>query len=773
MTNLSELVKRLSAPLWLGLALIIVLAAGIATAQETTGGLQGTIKDPSGAVVAKAKVVVSGTTLIGTKDVVTDASGYYRFANLPSGIYTIDVSAKGFKASKHEGVKIEVGHLPTLVITLDVGAESTTVEVTADAPVIDVTTTQNQTNVSSEALHNLPTGTSFQSVIQYAPMARNEPLAGDSSQGAGTGGGVPGSSGNGRSVWLFDWRCGRLRSSYLVEGQDTENVSGGYSKANVPMEFIQEVQVKTSGVGAEYGGALGGVINVIMQKGSNQFHGSLFTTYNTSSADANTFQTNLRYDPRGTASTVQDPAYQEYHRKKDNYLNMQPGATLGGPILKDRLWFFGGLSPMITSDNRSVDFTNSTATSGATNTYFAQQSQTYFTNARLDYELNSRVRLFASWLYQYAREEGDNLPIADPVASQSSYLNLSINSPISTYSHDYGWSAPNATYNFGADITLTDKLVATTRFGYFFENYHDFGWPTSGVDLAWGSAASSSTLDNAGNALPSSLYGTQGSQTAAYNDTYTTLNASKHIQFNQDFAYYRSFGKWGTHNLKAGYQLNHLSNVINQNGNVPYVRLYPGAAQSESPNTSVGGANCNLLTAEWGYCAGQYGYAYVYDFATVLTSPAVDRNHAFYGQDSWTLGHGVTVDLGLRIEKESLPAPNGVKVSAIDFAWSDKIEPRLGVAWDPTQKGKMKVFGSYGVVNDVMKLLVAQTSWGAQAYEYCYYPLGPNGSGTFNASDIDATFKGGRACPTGTSTTGAYFGTGKTPTSFIDSGTGV
>ncbi|WP_420237936.1 carboxypeptidase regulatory-like domain-containing protein [Telmatobacter bradus] len=738
----------------------------IAYCQETTGGLQGTVKDPSGAVVPKAKIVVSGSSLIGAKEIISDASGYYRVSNLPSGTYTVSVKAEGFKSSKREGVTIQVGHQPTVDVTLQLGDATTTVEVNEEAPVIDTTTTQNLTNLSGESLQNLPTGTSFQSVIQFAPMAHNEPLAGST---GGTGGSMPGSSGNGNSVGYSIGGAADSESAYLIEGQDTENISGGYSNANVPMDFIQEVQIKTSGISSEYGGALGGVINVVMKKGSNDYHGGLFTTYRSNLTDSNQFNSTLRYDPNGTSSTVVDPTAQQYQRKADSYTDLQPGFYIGGPVLKNRLWFFAGIAPMLNSVGREVDFTSSDSNAGKLN--FTQNSKTYYTNARLDYALNQKVRLSASWLYQYTREMGDTLPVADPIASQSSYLNTAIDSPITSYAYGYGFSAPNATWNFGADITLTQKLVSTTRFGYFFQNYHDFGWQTTGVDLDWGAGATTAN-DNAGNPLPSTLAQAEGTQTSAYNETYTKYNASKHIQLNQDFSYYIS-SRWGTHNIRAGYQLNHLSNVINQNGNVPLVYLYPGAGKKHSAMTSNGTSNCALLKTEWGYCAGQYGWAEVQDFSTILTTPAVDWNHAFYGHDSWTMGHGLTLDLGLRIEKESLPAPDGAKVSAIDFSWADKIEPRVGAAWDPTQKGKMKLFGSYGVVNDVMKLLLAQTSWGAQAYEDCYYPLGPNGSGTFADSDIDPVFVNGRGCPSAASNVGANFNGNKVPTSFVDSKTNV
>jgi hypothetical protein len=137
-----------------------------------------------------------------------------------------------------------------------VGAATEIVEVTGQAPVIDVTTNVNLTNLSADVLTDVPHGYTFQSVVQFAPMARNEPLAGTT--GGGTGGGLPGSSGNGLGYGFSIGGAADSESSYLVEGQDTENNSGGYSKANVPFDFIQEVQVKSSGIEAEHGGALGG-----------------------------------------------------------------------------------------------------------------------------------------------------------------------------------------------------------------------------------------------------------------------------------------------------------------------------------------------------------------------------------------------------------------------------------------------------------------------------------------------------------------------------------
>jgi len=98
-----------------------------------------------------------GTTLVGSKEVLTDSSGYYRFANLPPGLYTLTVTAEGFETLKHEKLALEVGHVPTVELTLHIGKVNTVVEVSTEAPQIDTTTTENMTNIPQEELKNTPT----------------------------------------------------------------------------------------------------------------------------------------------------------------------------------------------------------------------------------------------------------------------------------------------------------------------------------------------------------------------------------------------------------------------------------------------------------------------------------------------------------------------------------------------------------------------------------------------------------------------------------------
>jgi hypothetical protein len=756
-----------------------------AMAQETTGGLQGIVKDPSGAVVPNAHVVVTGSALVGSKEADTDTVGYYRFANLPPGKYTVTVTAKGFATSKRELI-LEVGHLPNIDFSLEMGASTSVVEVSAATPLIETSVNTTVNNVTEDIIKLIPHGESFQSVIQFAPSARNEPLMGAMGSGfSGTGGCSPTGCSNGAAAGYQVGGAADSENGYLVEGQDTANNIGGYSHTNVPFDFINEVEVKSTGIEAEYGAALGGVANVIMKKGGNNWHGTVVAQYNNSALNGapNDFP---RYDPKSSGTppcpTPQpnpptctgetwgfiDPTFQLYNPKKDSTKDFFPGFTLGGPIKKDRLWFFAGFNPQFTKLRRAVN--NGPTNGGVLN--FDQNLQTYYTNARIDAGLTSKIRVYASWLYQYQRLSGEILPHADSTPTQG-FFNVSSTIPPFAFSHGLGYGAPNNTTNVGADLTLTPRLIATTRFGYYFENYRDFGFPTGGTIFQWFTSGLPPAADANGNPLPASLQQSAGFFNVANNINTTTRNANKHLQFNQDLAWVKS-GLAGSHTFKFGYQLNQLSNSIFQHFNEPDINLFVGSTSPYFVAGPVGQANCanqhnvvhnppsSTRVDTIVSCQGLYGWAQVQDFGSY--GYALSRNHGFFVQDSWTMGRGVTINAGVRFEKENLPAenqPSGAPSNPINFGWGDKIAPRIGAAWDVLKNGKLKVFGSYGVVNDVMKLNLAISSFGGQYWQNCAYTLD-----TANLSTLVPAFDAaGRYCGgIGTNaTTQATWAGGTTP----------
>ncbi len=138
----------------------------------------------------------------------------------------------------------------------------------------------------------------------------------------------------------------------------------------------------------------------------------------------------------------------------------------------------------------------------------------------------------------------------------------------------------------------------------------------------------------------------------------------------------------------------------------------------------MGIANCAPFVTLYGACTGQYGYINVLDYGSGGT--ATSNNHSFFAQDSWSITRRLTINAGLRVEKEALPAENqpaGGITHPINFGWGDKIAPRIGIAWDPTGRGKMKIFGGYGQFYDQMKLNLAISSFGGQYWSNCYYAL--------------------------------------------------
>jgi len=783
-------IKRLSARIGRLLPLLmqtltLLLLVGSVFAQETTGALQGTVKDPSGAVVPNAQVVVTSNILTGNKSVNSDASGYYRFANLPPGSYVITVTAKGFRTSKHEGLVIEVGHLPTVDVTLDVGGTETVVEVSSATPTIDVTQNTTQTNITEDVVENVPHGRSFQSVIQFAPSARNEPLAGSNILSNGTGGSSPGNGSNGSDHGFSVAGGSDSENSYLVEGQETANLIGGYSRTNVPFDFIQEVQIKSSGIEAEHGGALGGVVNVVMRKGSNAYHGSVFTQFERGGFDGSPVARS-RYDAASAGTSTSwgfiDPGYQNYQPQRPKTSDVFPGFTFGGPILKDKVFGFVGFNPEWADEERALNF----GPNNGGSTKFSQNTQTYYTTARIDASINQKIRVYGSWLYQYQRQSGQLLPRWDATSAFLNPITGCLSSavcptnpdgtqmfpaqPKFVYGHGLGYSAPNSTTNVGADVTLTPHIVFTTRFGYYFENYHDFGFPTTGVTDNWAIGSVGGT-DAFGNALPTALQQTTNYFNQPFNISNTERNASKAIQYDADLAWFKSGWK-GTHNFKFGYQLNRLSNDIAQKWNQPTVQLFPGNGATGNgaafnPATTIGQANCAAVIAADGIpgganapCQGKYGYMDVYDIGTL--GKATSFNHGLFVQDAWTVGHGVTINAGVRFDKEYLPgeAQGGSAPSQpINFSWTDKIAPRIGVAWDVFRDGKMKVFGSYGSFYDQMKLNLAISSFGGQYWQFCFYALD-----TANLSAINPVYNSaGRDCVGPSASSQANFGGGVTP----------
>jgi hypothetical protein len=743
--------------LWL--SLVVILPAVMA--QETTGGIKGYVKDKTGGTVAGAQVELSSSALITPRKAEADSAGYFYFQLLPPGEYTVTVTGTGFRTYKLTGIRIETGSLPVLDVGLEVGTVSETVEVSAQAEIVDVTSSKVAVAITSQDIDTLPHGRSYQSVIGLAPGARQEPLQSSRTDRLRQNGfQIDGASDS--------------ENTYLVEGMDTSNVEQGGITQNVIFEFVQEVQVKTAGTEAEYGGALGGVVNVIQKRGSNEWHGGFVAFYRGDKLDANdqcatTPQPNpanipsgqqlacgQRYDPTTAANgdpskgPVVDQAVNYYVQKKDQYSTVEAGYNIGGPLWKDKLWLFSSYIPTIDRYTRRVNFAGA---NGDDPRSFTRSYTAHNMLNRLDYQPFSRVHLFAGWQYGYSRTKGQLPTLPDSATGQANPI--ATQDP-TTFRPDTGNVAPSNIFNFGGDWTPNSRTVVSAKYGYFYYNTEDRGLP-SGVRYVFQSDLKPGVTTSPVNG---SILVPVGSANAAFahdtgfasmtNNQSTEWDIYSRKTFATDVSY--SVSKWGQHNFKVGYGFNRLYNNVFQARNTALVNMFWG---NTYVSTISGSTACDAIIAANGVCAGTAGYFTVQDGINT-NGIASSYNHGIYGQDSWSVGHGLTLNLGVRFEKEFLP-PYSPGNPSVNFGFTDKVAPRIGGAYDLLHNGKVKIFASYGKFYDIMKYSLPRGSFGGDYWHDCFYAMDV---AQVDYTTITPTNPGGHSCgPTFGPTPGITVGT--------------
>jgi len=314
------------------LVAIALVLAGVAMAQERFGTLRGTVTDRTGQPVPGVSVVITNAVTGEPRTYVTDGSGQYVAQDLNPGRYTVAFELRGFSRVERQDVSVQLGRSFDLDAQLRIGQLTETVQVTAEgAPLVDTRSTLVGHNVTAEEFDRLPKARSFQSIAMTAPSVNSGELEG--------GFQINGASG--------------AENSFTVDGVVTNSLINGQSRQNTVFEYLQEVQVKTTGISAEYGGALGGVISAVTKSGGNVFRGETHFYYEGSALAAAPVR-RLVLDPIGdrTAFYIQDKEMPNRHNEF--------GGSLGGPIIRDRLFFYGAYSPRNESRDLTYNFTDGT-----------------------------------------------------------------------------------------------------------------------------------------------------------------------------------------------------------------------------------------------------------------------------------------------------------------------------------------------------------------------------------------------------------------------------
>jgi len=695
---------KLNPPSAFLLAAIVLAACTFALGQETSGSIEGTVKDPAGALVpnvaltiTNAKAAASGTTTTGVgpgfrRTITTNEEGFFRILQVPPGIYdVVTTPSSGFGEARYENVTVAIGQSTQLTITVNPGNNVTTVDIVAsDAPPVDTTNSAIQTSITAQKIELLPKGVDFTSLLKAVPGTRPETRTGGYS--------VDGASG--------------AENVFVIDGQEVTNFRTGTLNGNnnIPTQLLQEVQVKSSGFGAEFGGATGGVISAVTKGGSNDFHGEAGVQFETPKLNGNPRPILQRFSSGTGAAFVQSTEYID--PPKAGGRNTFPTASLGGPILKNRLYFFGSYSPQIFDIETKTDYyTNAPA---ATRTFVVSETyrlkRTYeYAFARLDATPWDNLHLTSTFLWSPIIDEG-NLPVAS--------FNTGSSPP------SFGGLTPLPSTNFGGTIgTLTGRQLTDRQGGRQSSNNFTLqGVYTPNGSLAFSGRFSRGFLNEklgnyfvppgvqlvcavGSNTIPGACV--TGFQTPANSET--IKDVSVRTNFEADATSIFSLG--GRHELKGGYQRAKIFNDVAAGfalkGRITYsygVDIRSLGAGTVTP--TPGALGSGILRRQ-----GTFGQA-------------SNTNQGLYIQDKYQPFSRLTLNVGVRMEKENLPSFNGF-APPINFNWTDKIAPRLGFAYDLFGNGETKIFGSYGVFNDRLKYNLPRGLFGGELFLEDFFEILP------------------------------------------------
>ena len=747
------------------LTLVLALAF-TAFAQRTTGDIEGVVTDPSGAVVPNVTVTVVSAQSTGggseanvtsgfRRTVQTDSNGFFRVQQVPPGSYLITTAAiSGFGEGRVPNARVSVDNTTRADISLAAAGATAQVDISADdAPPIDTGGSKVQTNITSQRIELLPKGVDFTTVLKTVPGTRSEANSGGFS--------VDGASGS--------------ENAFYIDGQEVTNFRTGTLNGNnaIPTQFVQEVQVKSSGFEAEFGGATGGVISVVTKGGSNDWRGEFGTQFSTPKLNGNPRPALFRF-------TSVTPNVAEYITPaKAQGTNFFPTANLSGPIIKDRLWFFGSYTPQYFVTNANTQFlTNRPA---ATRTFQTSQEFRFkrtfeYAFARLDASPTDNLRLTGTYTWNPIVDEGANpygtlalgqFSTAGQFANQippcGLFTNSSIGTPVPTSSGvrgrlcgteltDRQGGRQNSNNITGQAVwTPTSKLVISGRVsrGFLNEKLASYFVPDTirTVCQNGGSAAIG--------ACPSGQVDPVNSQ--------VVKDVSIRTNFEADASYLVSnFG--GRHEFKGGYQRFKITNDVERGyRDVGRADFYYGFAIDDLAPvdpTCIGpcvrGLDQDGNTIITNRDPNVIGAGEIIRFGTI--GKGSNLNQSLYIQDRWQPFSRLTLNLGVRFEKEDLPSFNGL-APPINFGWTDKISPRLGFAYDLTGDGKTKVFAFFGQFYDRLKFELPRGSFGGDFFRIDFFEIFA-GQGDFRSYTLPRVLGNYSDAPGGSCPRTGFIGSG-------------
>ncbi|MBI4887098.1 MAG: TonB-dependent receptor [Acidobacteria bacterium] len=604
---------------------MILLVAAAAWLAATPAFAQGGTADISGTVFDQQKAVLPGVTVTATNEstgqqrtVVTDTDGRFTMPTVLPGAYTITAELSGFQATKRQGLAIAVGQEVTLSLTMQLAGVQENVTVTAEAPLIEATSSRIGVNITSSDIDNLP---SFNR-SQFSLMQTIPGLVPALQPGAFEGGQY---SANGQAT---------TSNLFLVDGQfNNDSRLGGAqgTQARISLDSMAEYQVQTHQYGAEYGGSTGVVVNTVSRSGTNNMFGRVFEYY------------------QGNKLQATDYFLKKAGEENPDSSSHVFGGQLGGPIVRDRLFYFGNLEYTNQKQAANLNFPADAAplaTPYSTNTKFTGPN----TYVRVDYQASQKHRVKLSWLREAILTQHDE--IENDLATIDA----------ARYENDAG----DIVYNGTLTSVLNNRATNEIRAGRVQESLlqgprvlFDDNWKFIGFH----------------GVEPFGL-GPQNSHPdyiAGNRNTYAQ-NEVRDFTLDDTLTFVRS-GRGGEHTFKTGFS--YMRNPLKPSGSAAnFIGNY--AFPTNAPFNAA-----NPRTYPWRFqiAMGQVDF------------DLVDYRFGGYVSDKWAVSNNLTLTLGLRYDwQDAVPKTK------------DAFGPRIGFAYNVGGSGKTVVRGGAGKVYQFQQL---------------------------------------------------------------------
>jgi hypothetical protein len=637
--------KRLSGLFLVSLVLALTFPGRVGA--QTTGRIAGRIVDQNDTPLPGVTVEVSSPRLQGTRTTVTGNDGGYRFVSLPPGVYKVTASLTGLGTAT-ESTTVALDSTATVNLKLQLSAKETVV-VSGEAPMIDTTSTTGGTNYTSSVIAKLPVNRNYADIIKSNPGVNTD--QGDT---------------QGRALALTVYGATSVENQFIIDGVNTTNVIRGFQGKAINGEFIQEVEIKTGGYNAEYGRALGGVVNVITKSGGNDFHGDGF----------------LYYDNFGMrASQVVNE--QDYFQgmQISGYNRTDFGFGLGGRIIPDKLWFYAAYDHV----GRPADVSsfNDTALVSTSDKFPADETDNLY-SGKLTWNIATGTTLVGTVFADPSKVTGASP--SDP--THTIYPIPIVNPDPATWQADLDIGGTD--YGLRLNQLFGSAAMLTAQGSRHYDRYQTTPSAAGAGIQTQDWTCSGGTPDSPCDIPPSQLSAEGGFGAVT---GYLRNNTSTRWQANGNVSFYL-----GNNEVRAGGEwMNGKTTAVTNISGQQFIQTYNEYGQ--------------LYYAHNFWAAGT-------DNLTPVDNTVAPNTIAFslFLQDSWKPLPGLTVNAGIRFDQENLKNYAGQSVMTLSNEW----QPRIGIVWDPQRNGKMKVYAFGGRFYYGMPTDLNVRSYGQQVYAITY-----------------------------------------------------